>query len=88
MGIIEILLTSFGVSMDAFAVSVCKGLSLKKFTLKNSLLVGSYFGFFQALMPTIGFFIGRIFQKTIEAYDHWVAFILLLVIGLNMIKDL
>lgn len=87
MGIIELLLLAIGLSMDAFAVSVCKGLSVEKAGEKHMLTAGIWFGGFQALMPTVGYFLGSTFAKYISAVDHWIAFILLLLIGLNMIKE-
>ena len=87
MGIGELFLLAVGLSMDAFAVSVCKGLAMKKATLKAELTCGIWFGGFQALMPTIGFFLGALFADAIEAFDHWVAFGLLAVIGINMLKE-
>ena len=81
------LLLAVGLSMDAFAVSVCKGLAMKKATLKAELTCGVWFGGFQALMPVIGFFLGALFADAIEAFDHWVAFILLAIIGVNMLKE-
>ncbi len=87
MGILELLLLAVGVSMDAFAVSVCKGLAMKKVTLKEEMTCGIWFGGFQALMPTIGFFLGTLFADAIESVDHWVAFALLGIIGINMLKD-
>ena len=87
MGIGELLLLAVGVSMDAFAVSICKGLAMKKATLKVGLTCGLWFGGFQALMPTIGFFLGTLFADAISAVDHWVAFVLLAVIGANMLKE-
>ena len=87
MGIFELLLLAVGVSMDAFAVSICKGLAMKKATLKASMTCGLWFGGFQALMPTIGFFLGTLFADAISAVDHWVAFVLLAVIGANMLKE-
>ena len=87
MGIGELLLLAVGVSMDAFAVSVCKGLAMKKVTLKAEMTCGLWFGGFQALMPTIGFFLGTLFAEAIEAVDHWVAFVLLAIIGANMLKE-
>ena len=87
MGIAELLLLAVGVSMDAFAVSICKGLAMKKATLKEELTCGIWFGGFQALMPTIGFFLGTLFADAIKAVDHWVAFVLLGIIGINMLKD-
>ena len=87
MGIGELLLLAVGVSMDAFAVSICKGLAMKKATVKASMTCGLWFGGFQALMPTIGFFLGTLFAEAIEAVDHWVAFVLLGYIGISMLKD-
>ena len=87
MGFGELLLLALGVSMDAFAVSVCKGLAMKKATWKAELTCGVWFGGFQALMPLIGFFLGTLFAEAIEAFDHWVAFILLAIIGANMLKE-
>ncbi len=88
MGLIAILLTAVSVSMDAFAVAMCKGLSLGKgFKTKHAVKIGMYFGAFQAVMPLIGYFLGSMFIQYIEAVDHWVAFILLAVIGINMIKE-
>lgn len=73
--------------MDAFAVSVCKGISLKQKNLKNSTIIASYLGIFQALMPGIGYFLGKSFEQRIINIDHWIALILLSTIGINMIKD-
>ena len=87
MGFIELLLIAVGLSMDAFAVSVCKGLSVKKVGLKHGVLVGLYFGGFQFLMPVIGYLLGFRFESVIENIDHWVAFVLLALIGGNMIKE-
>ena len=87
MGIGELLLLAVGVSMDAFAVSICKGLAMKKATLKAGLTCGVWFGGFQALMPLIGFYLGTLFAGAIEAVDHWVAFVLLGIIGFNMLKE-
>ena len=87
MGILELLLLGVGVSMDAFAVSICKGLAMKKATVKGCMTCGLWFGGFQALMPTIGFFLGTLFAEAIHAIDHWVAFVLLAVIGANMLKE-
>ena len=87
MGFGELMLLAVGVSMDAFAVSICKGLAMKKATLKEGLTCGLWFGGFQALMPLIGFFLGTLFAEAIEAVDHWVAFILLGIIGINMLKE-
>ena len=87
MGIGELILLAVGLSMDAFAVSVCKGLAMKRVTLKGELTCGLWFGGFQALMPTLGFFLGTLFAAAIEAVDHWIAFGLLAVIGVNMLKE-
>ena len=87
MGIGALLLLAVGLSMDAFAVSVCKGLAMKKATLKAGLTCGAWFGGFQALMPLIGYFLGKTFASAIEAVDHWIAFALLAVIGINMLKE-
>ena len=87
MGIGELLLLAVGVSMDAFAVSICKGLSMKKATLKAEMTCGLWFGGFQALMPTVGFFLGTLFAEAIQSIDHWVAFVLLAIIGVNMLKE-
>lgn len=89
MGFGELLLLAAGVSMDAFAVSVCKGLSMKKATLKAGVICGAWFGGFQALMPLIGFFLGALFadNSKIQEFDHWVAFGLLAIIGINMLKE-
>lgn len=87
MGIVEILLIGIGLSMDAFAVSICKGLSVEKLKWKHSLIAGLYFGGFQALMPLLGYLLGSQFQSMITSIDHWVAFGLLLLIGANMIRE-
>lgn len=87
MSIFEIFIIGVGLSMDAFAVSVCKGLSVPKVKPKHILTVGLYFGGFQALMPLLGFLLGTQFKSLIESYDHWVAFVLLVVIGINMIIE-
>ena len=87
MGFVELLLLAVGLSMDAFAVSICKGLAMKRATLKAELTCGLWFGGFQALMPLIGFFLGNLFAGAIEAVDHWVACLLLVIIGVNMLKE-
>ena len=87
MSILEILLLGIGLSMDAFAVSICKGLSTKRLQTRHYLIIGAWFGGFQALMPTIGFFLGSTFEQYITAFDHWVAFVLLSAIGAGMIKE-
>ncbi len=87
MGLFEVLAIAVGLSMDAFAVSICKGLSMKKMSWKNALIAGLYFGGFQALMPLIGYILGSQFQSLIANVDHWIAFLLLLFIGGNMIRE-
>lgn len=87
MGSIELFLVAVGLSMDAFAVAVCKGLAMKKLNWKNAVIIALYFGVFQALMPLIGYFLGVGFQEQITEIDHWIAFILLSIIGLNMIRE-
>ena len=87
MGFLEILIIGVGLSMDAFAVSICKGLSTRTLKLKHALICGGYFGFFQGLMPFLGYVLGIQFKDKIESIDHWIAFILLALIGINMIKE-
>lgn len=87
MGLATLIILSIGLAMDAFAVSICKGLSMKKMKWKNAIVVGLYFGIFQALMPIIGYLLGVNFQSRIASIDHWIAFILLGIIGANMIKE-
>lgn len=87
MGLLELFILAVGLSMDAFAVSVCKGLSTHKLKVKHYLIIGAWFGGFQALMPTIGYFLGSTFEKYITSFDHWVAFVLLAIIGGNMIRE-
>lgn len=87
MSIIELLLIAIGLSMDAFAVSVCKGLAVRKTMPRHYLITGLWFGGFQALMPLIGYFLGSVFEQYITSIDHWVAFVLLAIIGANMIKE-
>lgn len=87
MSLTELFLIAIGLSMDAFAVSVCKGLSTKKVSSKHFLIAGLWFGGFQALMPAIGYLLGSAFETFITAFDHWVAFILLGFIGFNMVKE-
>ena len=87
MGFGELALLAVGVSMDAFAVSICKGLAMKRATIGGMATVGGWFGGFQALMPLIGFFLGTLFAAAIEAVDHWVAFGLLGIIGFGMLKE-
>lgn len=87
MGFVEVLLIGIGLSMDAFSVSVCKGLIARKFSWKTALTCGLWFGFFQALMPLVGYFLGSQFEQYITAVDHWIAFGLLFLIGSNMIRE-
>lgn len=87
MGVIELFLIAVGLSMDAFAVSICKGLAMEKCTMKKAGIVGIYFGGFQALMPMIGYLLGVGFQEMITSVDHWIAFVLLGIIGVNMLKE-
>ncbi|MBR1540166.1 MAG: manganese efflux pump [Clostridia bacterium] len=87
MSILEIGLIGLGLAMDAFAVSVCKGLSMKKFDVKKMIIIGLYFGLFQFLMPVIGYFLGNSFEEIVKSVDHWIAFTLLGLIGMSMIKD-
>ena len=87
MGLIELFVLAVGLSMDAFAVAVCKGLSMRKVTLKNAGIVGLYFGGFQAGMPLIGYFLGLQFKDYIMSIDHWIAFVLLVYLGIKMIQE-
>lgn len=87
MSIVELFLIAVGLSMDAFAVSICKGLATQTVRPKQMLLAGLWFGGFQALMPTLGYFLGSAFEQYITAFDHWIAFILLCIIGGSMIKE-
>lgn len=87
MGFLELFLIGVGLSMDAFAVSICKGLSVQKLSAKHAVLAGLYFGGFQFLMPVIGWLLGSRFENMISAFDHWIAFGLLVIIGINMIQE-
>lgn len=87
MSILEVFIIGIGLSMDAFAVSICKGLSLKKFDPQKAVIVGLYFGLFQGIMPLLGYLIGSQFAELVANFDHWIAFILLALIGGNMIKE-
>ena len=87
MGIIELILLAAGLAMDAFAVSICKGLALQKINTKYVLACGLWFGGFQALMPIIGYAAGMSFSSYIVKFDHWIAFVLLAAIGISMIKE-
>ena len=87
MEIAELILLALGLAMDAFAVSICKGLATKKLEIKHMCIVGIWFGGFQALMPIIGYYLGSTFSSYITKIDHWIAFALLAFIGINMIKE-
>ena len=87
MSLGELLVLAVGLAMDAFAVSVCKGLCTKRADWEKALCAGLWFGAFQAAMPVIGFFLGSAFKDFVEAFDHWIAFGLLLLIGINMIRE-
>ncbi len=87
MSLLELFIIAVGLSMDAFAVSICKGLSMCRWRGRDALIIGLYFGGFQALMPLAGYLLGSRFKQAITAYDHWIAFILLGIIGFNMIKE-
>ena len=87
MSILALFTLAVGLSMDAFAVSVCKGLAVQKATIRQGLIIGIWFGGFQGLMPLIGYLLGIQFQEKIQSIDHWVAFILLSIIGFNMIRE-
>ncbi len=87
MTIGELFIIAVGLSMDAFAVSVCKGLSVRKATVRHALCAGLYFGGFQALMPAVGYLLGSQFESLITSVDHWIAFVLLGIIGGSMIRE-
>jgi putative Mn2+ efflux pump MntP len=87
MSLFTLFVTAVGLSMDAFAVSICKGLAMKKLSWKKALIIGLWFGGFQALMPSVGYLLGTSFEKYVTAIDHWIAFALLCLIGANMIKE-
>lgn len=87
MNFIEIFLIGISLAVDAFAVSICKGLSMKKYEVKKGLIIGVYFGIFQGIMPIIGYLLGTTFENLITSIDHWIAFVLLLTIGANMIRE-
>ena len=87
MGMMELILTALSLAMDAFAVSVCKGLSAGRVTVRHALTAGLWFGGFQALMPLLGWLLGVRFQSFIAGVDHWIAFVLLGIIGVNMVRE-
>ncbi len=87
MSLYVLFLTAVGLAMDAFAVAICKGLSVQKAKISHMTITGLYFGIFQAAMPLIGYFVGKQFKQYVEAFDHWIAFVLLGLIGANMIRE-
>lgn len=87
MSIVELFLIAVGLSMDAFAVAVCKGLSMQKCTVKKAAIVGAWFGVFQGGMPLLGYILGVQFKEIITSVDHWIAFVLLGLIGANMVRE-
>ena len=87
MSTLSLFILAAALSMDAFAVSVCKGLAMKRVSVKNALIIGLWFGGFQALMPAIGYLLGTKFDQYITSIDHWIAFVLLSFIGISMIKE-
>lgn len=87
MSLAELFILAIGLSMDAFAVSICKGLATGQLKLKHTLIAGAWFGGFQALMPLIGYFLGTAFEKYVTSVDHWIAFVLLGAIGANMVRE-
>lgn len=87
MGFVELFILAVGLSMDAFAVSICKGLSVITLRKRHGLITGLYFGGFQAGMPLVGYLLGKQFESLITSVDHWIAFVLLGIIGINMIKE-
>ena len=87
MSLLTLFITAVGLSMDAFAVAICKGLAMKKLSWKKALIIGLWFGGFQALMPTAGYLLGTRFESYVTAIDHWIAFVLLALIGANMVKE-
>ena len=88
MNIVEVLIIGIGLAMDAFAVSICKGLYMKSLNVKKTVIIGLYFGIFQAVMPIVGFLLGKGFEEIVVSIDHWIAFGLLSIIGINMIRDM
>lgn len=87
MSLLSLFILAIGLSMDAFAVAVCKGLATRQIDTKKTLIVGLWFGGFQALMPVLGYLLGSAFEQYIVAFDHWIAFVLLVLIGINMIRE-
>lgn len=87
MSFVSMLFTSVGLGMDAFAVSICKGLSIKNYNINKSVIVGLYFGLFQGIMPLIGYVLGSSFTNIISSFDHYIIFVLLFGIGFNMMRE-
>lgn len=87
MGLLELILIAIGLAMDAFAVSICKGLNMRKMNYRQAGIIALFFGGFQAIMPLIGWFLGKQFESYITSIDHWIAFLLLAFIGVNMIRE-
>ena len=87
MGLLELILIAIGLAMDAFAVSICKGLNMRKMNYRQAGIIALFFGGFQAIMPLIGWFLGKQFENYITSIDHWIAFLLLAFIGVNMIRE-
>ena len=87
MGLLELILIAIGLAMDAFAVSICKGLNMRKMNYRQAGIIALFFGSFQAIMPLIGWFLGKQFESYITSIDHWIAFLLLAFIGVNMIRE-
>ena len=87
MSLFDLLMIGISLSMDAFAVSICKGLSVRKVQLSHALICGAWFGAFQAIMPSFGYFLGSRFEHLLNSVGPWVAFILLAVIGVNMVRE-
>ncbi|WP_394274209.1 manganese efflux pump MntP family protein [Peptoniphilus lacydonensis] len=87
MDLVSVILIGVGLSMDAFAAAICKGLSIKKNFLEKSFIIALFFGIFQGLMPYIGYLLGSLFAEKLQSIDHWIAFVLLFIIGSNMIRE-
>lgn len=87
MDLLTLFVTAVGLSMDAFSVALCKGLTVRRAKVSHGIIVGLYFGAFQAIMPVIGYFLGTGFYAIIKDWDHWIAFILLGILGVRMIKE-
>lgn len=87
MGLLELFMVAVGLSMDAFAVSLCKGLNMKRLNYRHAVIIAAFFGGFQAAMPLLGWLLGRQFEQYITSFDHWIAFILLAFIGGKMLLE-